>query len=278
MQAEVDSLRDNGSYAEATQAELKKLHHRDILPMKLVTGVQRDVNASASKFKVRAVVCGNFQHKQENEDLYTANADITSVRAALAAAAERRYSAKVLDVNTALLNANLPDSFEAIYTRPPQALVEFGLVAPGTVWRCVKAIYGLRISPKAWGMERDKELKKMTITMQHKKYVFKQSDIDPSVWVSMRAECLRAGAEQRSHDVLAVRPARGEDVQHRGAGGVPRRHVRPRREQLLHLRPSEPRPRETTSSAFPRPSTLCAVPCGFGIDPSFPLLHGTRAP
>ena len=126
MQAEVDSLKDNGSYAEATPAELKKLQHRDILPMKLVTGVKRDANAAAAKYKVRAVVCGNFQRKQDNEDLYTANADITSVRAALAAAAEKRYSAKVLDVKTAFLNAHLPDSFEAVYIRPPQALWSLG--------------------------------------------------------------------------------------------------------------------------------------------------------
>ena len=186
MQAEVDSLRDNGSYAEATSAELKKLHHRDILPMKLVTGVKRDVNAAASKFKVRAVVCGNFQRKQQNEDLYTANADITSVRAALAAAAEKRFSIKVLDVKTAFLNAHLPDSFETVFIRPPQALVEFGLVAPGTVWRCIKAIYGLRISPKAWGQERDKELKKMTFNYNGKEHRFVQSVIDPSVWIIQR--------------------------------------------------------------------------------------------
>ena len=188
MQAEVDSLRDNGSYAEATSAELSKLNFRDILPMKLVTGVKRDANSGAAKFKVRAVVCGNFQRKSENEDLYTANADITSVRAVLAAAAERRFSAKVLDVKTAFLNANLPDSFETVYIRPPQALVEFGLVKAGTIWRCVKAIYGLRISPKAWGLERDKELKKMTVTLHGVKYHFKQSVIDPSVWIIQRTD------------------------------------------------------------------------------------------
>ena len=188
MQAEVDSLRDNGSYAEVPAAELKKVHYKGILPMKLVAGVKRDAHSAAAKYKVRAVVCGHVQRKSENEDLYTANADITSVRAVLAAAAERRYSAKVLDVKTAFLNANLPDSFEMVYIRPPQALVEFGLVAPGTVWRCIKAIYGFRISPKAWGLERDKELKKMTFTEKGVKYVFRQSVIDPSVWVIVRAD------------------------------------------------------------------------------------------
>ena len=63
MQAEVDSLRDNGSYSEVSPTELKKIHYKDILPMKLVTGVKRDANAAAAKYKVRAVVCGNFKRK-----------------------------------------------------------------------------------------------------------------------------------------------------------------------------------------------------------------------
>ena len=167
--------------------------------MKLVTGVKRDVNAAASKFKVRAVVCGNFQRKQANEDLYTANADITSVRAALAAAAEKRFSIKVLDVKTAFLNAHLPDSFETVFIRPPQALVEFGLVAPGTVWRCIKAIYGLRISPKAWGVERDKELKKMVSKLKGQQYILQQSAIDPSVWVILRGGLLPNGGGRPQH-------------------------------------------------------------------------------
>ena len=64
----------------------------------MVLGTKRDVNAQTAKYKARAVVCGNFQKKSANDDLYTANADITSVRAVLAASAEKRYSAKVLDV------------------------------------------------------------------------------------------------------------------------------------------------------------------------------------
>ena len=82
----------------------------------------------------------------------------------------------------AFLNAHLPDTFEPVYVRPPQALVEFGLVPPGTVWRALKAMYGLRISPKAWGLERDKEFRKMPIKHGGHDYHFRQSVIDPSVW------------------------------------------------------------------------------------------------
>ena len=182
MQAEVQSLVDNRTFEEVGKGELRNVHHRDILPMKLVTGTKRDALAGTEKKKVRAVVCGNFQKKQGAEDLYTANADITSVRAVLAAAVPKKFGIRVIDVKTAFLNAHLPDSFEPVFVRPPQALVEFGLVPPGTVWRALKAIYGLRISPKAWGLERDKELRKMSITHEGQQCHFRQSTIDPSIW------------------------------------------------------------------------------------------------
>ena len=182
MQAEADSLRDNDTFQVATAEELRKVRHGEILPMKLVTGIKRDAVAGTEKKQVRAVVCGNFQRKGQNEDLYTSNADITSVRAVLAASVAAKHAVKVIDVKTAFLNAHLPDSMETVYVRPPQALIEFGLVAPGTIWRAVKAIYGLRISPKAWGVERDKELKRMTIIHNGVNHIFLQSHIDPSVW------------------------------------------------------------------------------------------------
>ena len=92
----------------------------------------------------------------------------------------------MLGAKTAFIDAHLPGSFEAVYVCPPQALIEFGLVAPGTVWRVIKAIYGLRISPKAWGIERDRELKKMSFKVDGKPHVFVQSAIDPSVLMIVR--------------------------------------------------------------------------------------------
>ena len=116
--------------------------------------MKTDSNAGTTRHKARVVVCGNFQPKSAAEELYTANADITSVRAALAAAVPNRWNLKVIDIKTAFLNATLPVSFETVFVRPPQALIEFGLVPPGTIWKVLKAIYGLRIAPKAWGNAR----------------------------------------------------------------------------------------------------------------------------
>ena len=158
MQTEVDSLRENCAYEVATADELRSLNFRIILPMKMVVGVKTDANAGTSRRKARVVVCGNSQPKSAAEELHTASADITSARAALAAAVPKRWNLKVIDINTAFLNANLPESFETVFARPPQALIKFGLVPPGTVWKVLKAIYGLGTAPKAWGNERGREM------------------------------------------------------------------------------------------------------------------------
>ena len=146
-QAEAQSLKGNNTFSVVSKAELREVKFQGILPMKLVTGTKRDATAGTERKNVRAVVRGSFQRTSPNEELYTTNADITSVRAALAAAAPREFGVKVIDVQTAFLNAHLPDNFEAIYLRPPQALVDFGLAEPGTVWRVQQAFYGLRVSP-----------------------------------------------------------------------------------------------------------------------------------
>ena len=44
------------------------------------------------------MICGNFQEKSASEELYTANADIISVRAVLAASVPRKFDAKVIDI------------------------------------------------------------------------------------------------------------------------------------------------------------------------------------
>ena len=72
-----------------------------ILSMKMVVGVKRDTINKTEKKKARAVICGNVQEKSANEELCTAIADITSVRAALAASVPRKCDANVIDIKTA---------------------------------------------------------------------------------------------------------------------------------------------------------------------------------
>ena len=100
---------------------------------------------------------------------------------------------KAAGINTAFLNAVLSDSFETVFARPPQPPAGFGRVPPGTMWKVRTAIHGLRIAPKAWGIERDKQLKQMESKVAGKLYVFVQSHICPSGWPILRSSVASEG-------------------------------------------------------------------------------------
>ena len=95
-------------------------------------------------------MCGNYQKKNPGDLLYTANIDITSIRLILAVAAQYDWGITVMDVVTAFLRAPMPQvsEEEAVYVKPPALFEQFKLVKSGTYWKLVKAVYGLRVSPR----------------------------------------------------------------------------------------------------------------------------------
>ena len=110
---------------------------------------------------------------------------------------------KAIDSRTAFLNAKIPYQMETVFVRPPQALVDFGLVQPGEIWRVHKAIYGLRVSPKAWGVERDAVLRRLTLASSGEAHHLRQSHIDPSVWTIVKGAIT---AEAAGHPERNVKP------------------------------------------------------------------------
>ena len=129
-------------------------------------------------------MCGNFQQKKPTYLFYTANADICSIRVALAEAAQNPdYGVSSLDVATAFLNAPMPKSEEdAVYVKPPKLLEQFHLIGRDTYWKLAKAVYGLRISPRLWGKERYLQLARMRFEIKHKALRAMQSSIDVALW------------------------------------------------------------------------------------------------
>ena len=77
--------------------------------------------------------------------------------------------------------APLPESVYVLVA-PPKAFVEAGLVKPGETWLLQKAVYGLRIAPKAWGKERDRVFRNLTWKADGEKYCLKQCEEDTQVW------------------------------------------------------------------------------------------------
>eukprot|EP00971_Amphidinium_carterae_P097624 1931901-Amphidinium_carterae.2 len=90
-----------------------------------------------------------------------------------------------------------------------------GLVPPSTLWRCTKAVYGLKESPKMWETHRDKVLSDFSWTHSGQRYYLLQSYRHPSMWYIMKGKmkekikvkCLEDGDVPRAHDDL-----RGEKV------------------------------------------------------------------
>ena len=111
-----------------------------------------------------------FSRRSRQTYFYTANTDVSSIRVVLAEAAQHpEYGVSSLDVATAFLNAPMPQADEeTVYVKPPTLLEQFGLHKPGTYWKLTKAVYGLRISPRLWGKERDLQLKKMKFHIKSK--------------------------------------------------------------------------------------------------------------
>merc|ERR1711973_37264 len=154
-------------------------------PMKVVLTLKPQPGLKTKKKKARICVCGNFQQKKPSDLYYTANTDISSIRVVLAEAAQRPdYGVSNLDVATAFLNAPMPDSEEdAVYVKPPTLLQQFGLVQPSTYWRLCRALYGLRVSPRLWGKERDLQLSRMRFQIKHKKLKAMKLSIDVALWI-----------------------------------------------------------------------------------------------
>ena len=62
----------------------------------------------------------------------------------------------LFDIHTAFLYAELCEEEDGIIVvTPPTVLVRMGLVQEGIVWVLEEALYGLRVAPKRWSINRD---------------------------------------------------------------------------------------------------------------------------
>ena len=164
-----------------------------MLPMKLVYTVKPpDVAPLVDGFKrkVRAVICGNMAGDSDLE-VYTGAAPAEVVRAALSIASRYGWSAAVLDVISAFLQTPLDEIPNApiVIAIPPRALVQAQLAEEGELWGITHAVYGLRESPRLWGIFRDGEMRKLKTTLNDKEIVLVQGHIEPTWWAIKTEGC-----------------------------------------------------------------------------------------
>ena len=172
-----ESFYKMNAVSDTTAAELAEVGGQSgVLPMKAVW-----TRKPGGIHKCRGCVCGNFETKDPTEQVWTAQAETSSVMSGLRLAQIRNWDIYKLDVKGAFMYAPLPKDL-LIVVRPPKVWVTLGLVAEGTLWTLRRAVYGLRCAPRAWGLERDRQLRQAKWQYKEHTYKLKQCTSDSQVW------------------------------------------------------------------------------------------------
>ena len=166
--------------------------------------------SGVGKRRCRAVCCGNYLPAEKlglsKEDLYASGAEALSVKLALTFAAKfPLWVGVTIDVKSAFLYAPIRSDYEGteerIVVKPPNFLVELGLLDRDDRWWIRKALYGLPTSPRDWGRYRDQEFRKFAITSKGTTYHLVQMKSDDALW---QARVFRDGSLGEVAGILIV--------------------------------------------------------------------------
>ena len=187
---------------EVEKELLKKGVKLECIPSKVV--YSKKPAPGGAKHKVRWVICGNYEEKREDEQTYSSGADATALRILLWLASRFGWLGISLDIRTAFLNAdvNQEDQPNYILVAPPTVFVKKGCLPVGTLYRPKKAVYGLRRSPRLWGVCRDGKMRSFEIEVEEGgetiKLQLRQLDSEPNLW---RLEKLGSEDENREMNI-----------------------------------------------------------------------------
>lgn len=160
IKEELSSLESNGTWQLIDRSpESVVIDSRWIFTEKNLNGVPQK--------KARLVARGYQQPAMFEEEIYAPVARMPTLRVLLALTVEKDLHLQQLDVKSAFLKSPLKDE---VLMEPPE-----GLQCNSTlkVCRLVKALYGLRQSPKCWNEYINSELVKLN---------FKRSNVDPCLY------------------------------------------------------------------------------------------------
>ena len=112
----LENFQNRQVYTISTEAEIRQ--HGTPLPMKIVFTRKKGIE------KARAVACGNFERDPVRQ-LWTAQAEISSLICGLRLASLRQWKVGAVDVKGAFMYAPLPSSM-LVVVRPPKMFEECG--------------------------------------------------------------------------------------------------------------------------------------------------------
>jgi hypothetical protein len=146
---EVNTLRQKGAFVETDRPTDQSLQ---ILPLKWVFTYKFDSNGLLVKHKARICVRGDLQ-KVTLDEKYSATLAIRTARFVFALAAQFDLETTQWDAVNAFLNSPLPDE---LYVELPPGL--FPKSKGLRCWKLLRALYGLRKSPRLWQQEASRVL------------------------------------------------------------------------------------------------------------------------
>jgi hypothetical protein len=148
MQKELASLRSHSVYEEVERPQ-----NVNVVGCRWVFAVKCDTNNIVEKFKARLTARGfSQQHGVDYFHTFSAVVQYRSLRLLLALAAQRGMKLELMDVVTAYLHADLP---ETVYMQLPEGISSSENNGrnrlQARVWRLRKALYGLKQAGREWG-------------------------------------------------------------------------------------------------------------------------------
>ena len=140
-----------------------------LLPSKLVLKFKPKTAVSEARFKARLVCGGHRQTAEDYDEIFSPVVRFTTIRTLLALTALHNWATAQFDVECAFLNAPLK---EEVYIRIPDGCTQLlpkGMTTENGVIKILKAVYGLKQSPRNW----NQELHKLLVSLK-----FVQSQVD----------------------------------------------------------------------------------------------------
>ena len=193
---EVGSLEEvNRAVDRVSAADVDRWAAEGINIVQLPGKVVLTRKSGTGKRRCRAVCCGNYLPTEKlgltREDLYAAGAESLSVKVALIfAAGNSSWTGVTIDVKSAFLYAPIRSDArsneERIIVKPPNFLLELGIMTKNDRWWVRKALYGLPTSPRDWGKYRDAEFAQFRLQWGKDSYCLVQTLSDDALWVARK--------------------------------------------------------------------------------------------
>eukprot|EP00438_Fugacium_kawagutii_P030710 Skav213064 [mRNA] locus=scaffold364:594309:601403:- [translate_table: standard] len=170
IKEEVDSLlEEKQAFRKVTKAEVQEIVRKaaeegkkvEFIPSKSV--YTKKPQGGGHKKKARWVICGNYESHRPTENNYSSGADAASFRLVVWTCSKYQWEAVVVDIKSAFLNADMEEDDVVIIVKPPPLYVERKVLEKDVYYQPIKAVYGLRRSPRLWGKCRDTTMKDMRI-------------------------------------------------------------------------------------------------------------------